>query len=123
MENKVNYGSSPTGTTGILPVESAATGTTGILPVAYRAGEAILPFSLVLSPCLHECRTGGNGRDVRCPSRAAHLIAYLSTENLEEPFFCAPLYPKVRYGTIRTDFSEKKDHRDAGESPRVGGWK
>ena len=90
MENKVNYGSSPTGTTGILPV-------------AYRAGEAILPFSLVLSPCLHECRTGGNGRDVRCPSRAAHLIAYLSTENLEEPnIYC--VNPLLVLSALQTSY-------------------
>ena len=31
--------------------------------------------SLVQQHCLHECRTGGNGRDVRCPSRSVHIIA------------------------------------------------
>ena len=35
------------------------------------ADEARPPVSRVQQPCIHACRTGGNGRDVRCPSCAA----------------------------------------------------
>ena len=35
------------------------------------ADKNIPPVSRAQLPCFHECRSGGNGRDVRCPSRAA----------------------------------------------------